>query len=65
MAFAETLKKLREQHGMSQAELAERIGVAQPTVAQYESGIRVPNAVTAVMIAKRLGTTVEQLVAAD
>ncbi|MDE7082425.1 MAG: helix-turn-helix domain-containing protein [Clostridia bacterium] len=34
----EQIKKLRTELGLSQKELAEKIGVAQNTVAQYEKG---------------------------
>ena len=48
--------------GISTAELAESAGIAQPQIVKYESGMTVPNAIAAVKIAKRLGTTVEHLV---
>ena len=48
--------------GISTTELAEEACIAQPTVVKYENGQALPNAVTAVRIAKRLGTTVEALV---
>lgn len=62
MAFGENLKKVREMQGVTTAELAESAGIAQPQIAKYESGMNVPNAITAVRIAERLGTTVEKLV---
>ena len=62
MAFAENLKQLRIQKNFTQPELAKLVGVAQPTFAQYESGIRVPNIIVGVKIAKKLDTTVEELV---
>lgn len=62
MAFGDNLKKLREMRGISMAELAECAGIAQPQIAKYESGQTMPNAVAAVAIAERLGTTVEDLV---
>ena len=65
MAISENLKRLREQRGMSQAELAEGAMLAQPQIAKYEAGQAVPNAVSAVKIAKQLGTTVERLVEGD
>ena len=36
------LKKLREEHGLSQAELARRIGVGQSTVGMWENGKNKP-----------------------
>ena len=47
---------------MSQAQLANAVGIAQPTIAQYEKGIKLPTVATAVYIARRLGTTCEALV---
>jgi transcriptional regulator with XRE-family HTH domain len=62
MAFAENLKQLRIQKNFTQPELAKLVGVAQPTFAQYESGIRVPNIIVGAKIASKLDTTVEKLV---
>ena len=52
MSFAEKVKQLREQKGLTQAELANLIGVAQPTIAQYELGMKIPTIVTGVLLAK-------------
>lgn len=62
MAIGDNIKKLREMKGLSMAELAESAGIAPPQIAKYESGMNVPNAIAAVAIANRLGTTVERLV---
>lgn len=62
MSFAENLKKYREEKDMSQAQLAAAVGITQPTIAQYEKGLKLPTVVTAAEIAKRLGTTCENLV---
>lgn len=62
LRIGENIRKLREMRGISTTELAECAGIAQPQIAKYESGITVPNAISAVAIAKRLGTTVERLV---
>ena len=42
--FAETLKKLRAEKGLSQRELAERLYVTRSTVARWENGSRLPDA---------------------
>lgn len=65
MAFAENMRCLREQNRLSQTELAERVGVTQAAIARFESGRIVPNVVTAVKIARKLDTTVEELVNGD
>jgi Predicted transcriptional regulator len=44
--FATTLRQLREQAGLTQAELAEKLGVRQSAVSMYESGAREPNLTT-------------------
>lgn len=40
MTFAEKLKQARENKGISQAELARRIGVSRAAISRYESGER-------------------------
>lgn len=62
MAFAENVKRLREQKQITQFELANSIEVTQPTVAQYEKGTKVPTIITGVALAQKLGTTCEELV---
>lgn len=62
MAFAKNVKRLREEKGLTQQELANLIEVAQPTVAQYEKGMKVPTIITGVLLAKKLCTTCEKLV---
>lgn len=62
MAFAENLKKLRTEKGLTQQELANLVEIAQPTLAQYEKGMKLPTIVTGVALAKQLGTTCEELV---
>jgi toxin-antitoxin system, antitoxin component, xre family len=43
MAFAERLKHLREQSGLTQAALAEKLGVTQRAISHYEKGKGTPN----------------------
>ena len=40
--FAERFKQLREESGLTQEELARRLGVSKGTVGNYESGVRTP-----------------------
>lgn len=44
MTFAEALRSLRKKAGLTQAQLAEKVGVTPPAVNQYESGERRPSA---------------------
>ena len=65
MGFADNVKRLREEKDYSQAELAKMVGVSQPMINDYEKGRKVPTVITAVDLARKLDTTVEQLVNGD
>lgn len=62
MSLADNIKRLREEKEYSQAELAKLVGVSQPLINDYEKGRKVPTVITGVDLAKKLDTTVEQLV---
>ncbi|MBR2142858.1 response regulator [Anaerovibrio sp.] len=62
--FAKTLKKLRNDKGISQRELAERIYVTRSTVARWESGSRLPDAVMIFRLSKYLDTDINTLLSA-
>ena len=49
-----TLAARRKEKGLTQAELAARVGIAQRTVAAYESGERRPSVDVAKKMAKEL-----------
>ena len=53
--FGETLRRLRGEKGLSQQQLADRLHVERSSVANWESGRRVPNATLLFQIAKALG----------
>jgi len=59
--FAETLKRLRIERGLTQRELAERVFVARPTVARWESGNRLPDAAMISRLSQCLGVEVSTL----
>lgn len=56
------IKKLREQKGLTQQELAVRVDVAQATVANWESGRREPDINILIRIAKLFNVTLDELV---
>ena len=62
MSFADNVKRLREAKNYSQAELAELVGVSQPMITYLETGRKIPTVFLAVDIARKLETTVEELV---
>jgi len=57
--FAGRLKELREAAGMSQKELAERVGVLREAVARWEAGNREPSWGNVLALAAALGVTCE------
>lgn len=42
MTLADRIKALRERHGWSQYDLADEMGVRQPTISRWESGSEEP-----------------------
>ena len=54
---ARLIRESRAAAGLTQAELAERAGTSQPTIAAYESGDKVPNASTLERVLAATGTT--------
>lgn len=62
--FAETLKKLRIESGLSQKELAEKIFVSRPTITRWENGNRLPDSIMMVRLAKILKTDLNTLFSA-
>ena len=61
MSFSELLKQCRKQQGMSQAELASKLGVTQQAVGKWESGKSSPDPTTVARIAEILSTTADFL----
>ena len=59
--FAEAIRQLRLDKGLSQIELADQMFVTHSTVSRWESGSRMPDAVMISRLAKCLGTTSEAL----
>lgn len=59
--FADRLKAARRASGMTQKEVAEKIGVAKSTYSLYESGKRTPLVEGVKLIAKTLGVTADEL----
>lgn len=55
------LKVERAEHNLSQADLADRIGVSRQTINSIESGRYVPSTVLALKLAQVFGRSVEQV----
>ena len=62
--FAETLRKLRTEKELSQRDLAERMYVNRSTVARWENGNRMPDAMMISRLSRCLGIEVSALLCA-
>jgi len=62
--FAETLKKLRAERGLSQIQLGEQMFVNQSTVARWENGSRLPDAAMITRLSGVLNVDVSTLLSA-
>lgn len=59
--FGERLKGLRTSVGMTQQDLAKRLGISASTVGMYEQGRREPDNKTLSLICSQLGTSTDYL----
>jgi putative transcriptional regulator len=55
------LKEIRSAAGLTQAELAERVGVSRKTINTVENGVFVPSTILALKLGRALGCPVEAL----
>jgi putative transcriptional regulator len=55
------LKEFRTARGLTQAELAARIGVSRKTINTVENSVFVPSTILALGLARALDTSVEEL----
>jgi transcriptional regulator with XRE-family HTH domain len=62
LAFGHLIKGLRERKGVTQAELAEQIGVSAPYISQVELGRRIPVDALCIKLADALNYDIRDLV---
>ena len=63
-SFGETLRRLRTEKGLSQQQLAVRLHMEHPSVANWEAGRRMPDAATVYQIAEALSVDSSALLSA-
>lgn len=61
MSIGENVKKIREDKGIKQSELAERVGVTQSMMSQIERGSKVPSMPLGAELAKVLECSMDDL----
>lgn len=61
MEFSERLKKLRKDAGLTQVDVANKLGISQPAYASWERGIKKPTQDNLVKLSKILYVSVDYL----
>lgn len=59
------IKEMRERRGLSQAQMADHMGVCRATACRWESGEITPNALRIPRLAKLLNCTTDELYGSD
>ncbi|WP_298030694.1 helix-turn-helix domain-containing protein [uncultured Dysosmobacter sp.] len=62
MEFSEKLMNLRRREGLSQEQLADRLGVTRQSVSKWESGTAMPELVKLISLSELFGVSVDYLV---
>ena len=65
MKMGEQIRQMRHKRGMTQAELAERLGVSDRAVSRWETGAALPDVTLLVQLAMILETTTDALLGVD
>lgn len=61
MSFAENFKNARIRAGLTQQQIADKLGLDRTAIAQYERGVSTPNFKNLPQICEILGTTFDEL----
>lgn len=59
--FAERLKDLRIEKGLTQGQLAKRTGISRSAITMWEQRTRIPSAVAIIILAKFFGVSSDYL----
>ena len=61
--FGRAMREIRQDKGLTQAQLSRRSGLTQARISELESGVRMPNLLTVLRLAVALDCTAADLVA--
>lgn len=65
MTLADRIKTLREQAGLTQAEVARRLGISRAGVNAWEMGLSVPSTPYVVELTKQFGVSTDYLLGVE
>ena len=63
--IANRLIELRKKSGLSQEQLAEKLGLSRQAVSKWEHGVALPDIMTLYAMCRLFGVTMEQLITSD
>ena len=63
--FKDIFKELRQESGIGQVELADKLGVSRGIISLWENGLREPNMSSLIVIAKFFNVSIDYLVGLD
>ena len=62
MALGDNIKRLREEHSLTQQQLADKLYVSRQTVCRWENGSRCPDLIMAKKLAVELDVSLDELI---
>ncbi len=62
MALGDNIKRLREEHSLTQQQLADKLYVSRQTVCRWENGSRCPDLIMTKKLAVELGVSLDELI---
>ena len=65
MSLAETLKECRQQAGLSQEQLAEKLSVSRQAITKWETGRGIPDIANLIAISDEFGLSLDELIKGD
>lgn len=65
MSVADNIVRMRNEQGITQRQLADKVGIGQSMLAQIERGSKLPNVILANDIAKALNGSITEIVGAE
>lgn len=60
--FAERLKELREERGLSQSEFSKKLDISDACISRWENKLRIPNIDSVIILCRFFGCTADYLI---
>lgn len=60
-SIAAKIRSLRERNGLSQEEFAQRLGIARPTISNWENGKTIPTSEQLIVLSKTFSESIDSI----